>query len=94
MVCDTSDPEGRAFECLGNAAQISVEGITGGFVAKPWPALLRGESQVNINSGKRLWHRSPPRAVSRITASRQPSRDGAVDVGATPTRIREDKIPL
>src|SRR5450756_248621 len=56
MVFHPADDERRAFERLGNAAQVGMQGVTRGFVAEEGATFLRRKDEVNIDAGERLGH--------------------------------------
>ncbi len=56
VVFHAADEEGRAIELFGDAAEIRMERVARGFVAQERSAVFGGEDQMNVNSGKGLWH--------------------------------------
>jgi len=56
MVVDPANFYRRTIELFGNSAEILMEAGTKDGIAKEWAALFGGEDQVDVNSGKGLWH--------------------------------------
>ena len=56
VVFHAADEDGRAIELFGDAAEIRMERVARGFVAKERPAVFGGKDQMKVNGGKGLWH--------------------------------------
>ena len=49
VVFDTANDERRALQRFGDGTKLSVETFAERFVEKEWPAILRGEDEVDGN---------------------------------------------
>ena len=56
MVFHAADLDRRTIKLFGNAAEIRMQRIPRGFVAQQRPTVFGGKDEMNVNSGKRLWH--------------------------------------
>ena len=57
VVFYATDLNWRAIQLFGNAAQIRMQRIARGFIAQQWATVFGGKDEMNVNGGKRLWHR-------------------------------------